>query len=189
MMTIKETDETMTGKRANSLKSIGQGLTVAAAIFVAGTAQADDANVDLGLHKKWQAHSYNEAGAKVCNMWSQPTKHEEGGKPRGEIYAFVTHRTSSKRFHEVSFDMGYPLKDKSEVTVSIGSKKFKLFTHGSSAFSFKDKDKDLVNAMRRGITMVVRGTSARGTKTRDVYSLKGFTNAHRAINKACKASF
>lgn len=178
----------MTGKRAYSLKSLGL-ITVAVATLIAGTAQADDANVDLGLYNKWQAHSYKEAGAKVCNMWSQPTKHEEGGKPRGEMYAFVTHRTSSKRFHEVSFDMGYPLKDKSEVTLTIGSKKFKLFTHGSSAFSFKDKDKAIVGAMRRGTNMIVEGVSTRGTKTRDVYSLSGFTKAHKAINKACKASF
>lgn len=176
----------MTGKRANFLKPFG--LAVAATMLITGAAWAEE-NVDLGLYTKWQAHSYKEAGAKVCNMWSQPTKHEEGGKPRGEIYAFVTHRSSSKRFHEVSFDMGYPLKDKSEVSVKIGSKSFKLFSHGSSAFSFKDKDKELVNAMRRGAKMVVQGVSARGTKTRDVYSLSGFTKAHRAINKACKASF
>lgn len=174
----------MTGKRATPIKTIAMGF--AAMLTIGGTAFADD-NVDLGLHNKWQAHSYKEAGATVCNMWSQPTKHEEGGKPRGEIYAFVTHRTSSKRFHEVSFDMGYPLKDDSEVTATIGSRSFKLFTHGSSAFSYKDKDQDFVSAMRKGSTMVVEGESARGTKTRDVYSLSGFTNAHRAIGKACKA--
>jgi hypothetical protein len=33
--------------------------------------------------------------------------------------------------------------------------------------------------------MVVKGTSSRGTKTTDSYSLLGFTKAHKAIDTAC----
>ena len=161
------------------------GFTLAS--FLTGPAAAEDNNKDLGAFKKWHAHSYVDAGAKVCNMWSEPTKHEEGGKQRGQIFAFVTHRSSSKRFHEVSFDMGYPLKKGSEVTVRIGGKTFKLFTQDSSAFAFKEDDKALVKAMRAGSTMVIRGESQRGTKTTDTYSLSGFIKAHNAISKACKA--
>ena len=39
--------------------------------------------------------------------------------------------------------------------------------------------------MRKGRTMVVTGTSTRGTLTTDTYSLSGFTKASRAIAKAC----
>jgi hypothetical protein len=38
----------------------------------------------------------------------------------------------------------------------------------------------------KGAAMVVVGTSERGTKTTDTYSLKGFTAAYGAISKACK---
>lgn len=159
------------------------GLFLTAAI----TAPAHAQEAEIGTYKKWTAHYYPEAGARVCNMWSQPTKNEEGGKKRGEIYAFITHRTSSKRYHEVSFDMGYPLKKGSEVTVKIGSKRFKLFTQDSSAFAHKEDDKPLVKAMRAGSTMIVEGVSSRGTKTKDTYSLSGFIKAHNAITRSCKA--
>ncbi len=43
----------------------------------------------------------------------------------------------------------------------------------------------MVQAMRRGRKMVVRGLSTRGTKTVDTYQLAGFTAAHKAIGKAC----
>jgi hypothetical protein len=39
--------------------------------------------------------------------------------------------------------------------------------------------------MRAGSTMVVKGTSARGTRTTDTYSLKGVSAALDAIDKAC----
>ena len=44
----------------------------------------------------------------------------------------------------------------------------------------------VVDAMIRGARLVVKGTSSRGTKTTDTYSLKGFSAAFKAIGKACK---
>ena len=49
-------------------------------------------------------------------------------------------------------------------------------------------DNEMVNAMKRGSRMVVYGTSSRGTKTKDTYSLSGFANAYRAISNKCKAN-
>jgi len=40
--------------------------------------------------------------------------------------------------------------------------------------------------MRAGLTMVVKGTSSRGTLTTDTYSLRGFTAAYDAMQKACE---
>jgi len=40
--------------------------------------------------------------------------------------------------------------------------------------------------MKGGNRMVVYGTSSRGTKTTDTYSLSGFTAMKKRIDKACK---
>ena len=40
--------------------------------------------------------------------------------------------------------------------------------------------------MRSGEKLVIDGISKRGTKTKDFYSLMGFTAAHNKINQACK---
>ena len=53
-------------------------------------------------------------------------------------------------------------------------------------FAEEGADAKLVQSMIRGADMVVQGTSSRGTLTTDTYSLKGFTAAYKAINKACK---
>jgi hypothetical protein len=34
--------------------------------------------------------------------------------------------------------------------------------------------------------MIVEGVSSKGTKTKDTYSLKGFTGAYKAISAKCK---
>ena len=43
-----------------------------------------------------------------------------------------------------------------------------------------------VDAMRAGASMIVKGTSSRGTLTEDEFSLFGFSAGHRAIDKACR---
>ncbi len=62
-----------------------------------------------------------------------------------------------------------------------------MFTHENGAWAAEDKiDNALVQAMMKGRRMVIQGTSSRGTKTEDTYSLIGFTRAYKAIGKACK---
>jgi invasion protein IalB len=86
----------------------------------------------------------------------------------------------------VSLLAGYSYDDAAPVEVAIGGKTFRLLPYGSVAWAPNAKlDGQLVAAMRAGNTMVVQGTSSRGTATKDTYSLSGFTKAYRAINKAC----
>lgn len=141
----------------------------------------------LGVFDAWGAQSFTEAGQTTCTMWSAPTKDQGKYKKRGAIYAYVTHRPWDKRLFEVSIVAGYSFEKDSEVRVTIGGQRFDLFTEGDTAWSKSaEDDKALVGAMRRGNSMVVTGRSSRGTNTTDTYSLKGFTKAINAINKACK---
>lgn len=145
-------------------------------------ARADEV---LGTFRDWTAHTYEQDGAKMCSIYSKPVKDEGDYSRRGDIWGFVIHRPADDRIGEVSFAMGYPTKQGSPVSVEIGGQRFQLFTEGEGAFARPEDDPKLVRAMRAGLEMVVRGTSSRGTATKDTYSLRGFTNAHDAINRAC----
>ena len=69
----------------------------------------------------------------------------------------------------------------------IGETAFKMFTDAGHAFAYDTKiDGTIVKAMIQGARMIIKGTSSSGTQTTDTYSLKGFTAAYKAINKACK---
>lgn len=140
----------------------------------------------IGDFEDWSAFQFTEDGKPACYMASQPKKAEGDYTKRGDIYAIVTHRPSEDRRDEVSIVAGYPYKKDSSVEVAVGDRTFQLFTQDDSAWApDKDGDRALIQAMIKGTSMVVKGTSSRGTLTTDTYSLRGFTRAYQAISKAC----
>ena len=161
---------------------------IALALVVnASSAQAAAPQV-LGEYGDWVAYYYRDSAGPVCYMASTPKKDEGKYTKRGDIYAVVTHRPNEKSFDVVNFNAGYTYKSGTKVIVKIGAKTFEnLFTSGDKAWATSEKtDKEIVSAMKRGSRMVVHGTSSRGTKTKDTYSLSGFSSAYRAISNKCK---
>ncbi len=154
--------------------------------LTAPAAAAEQKPVDLlGNFKNWSSYSYDDNG-KVCFMASKPTKSLPVGAKRGDIYLMVTHRPALSSKGVVSVVAGYPYKPGSEVTLAIGNQKFTLFTEGDTAWARDEAtDASIVQAIRTGASVTVTGTSTRGTKTTDTYSLSGSGAAHDAINKDC----
>jgi invasion protein IalB len=140
----------------------------------------------IGKYGDWKAFKFTENGNQVCYMVSQPTKAEGNYTKRGDIFALVTHRPSEKTKNVFSYVTGYTYKDGSDVTVDVNNNKFTLFTQKDMAWTpDQASDTKLADSIRKGSKMVVKGTSSRGTKTTDTFSLKGSGGAHDAINKAC----
>ncbi len=140
----------------------------------------------VGSFGDWSAFQFSEDGNPACYMSSEPTKASGDYKKRGDVFAIVTHRPAEKRIGEVSIIAGYAYQKDSAVEIAIGKQTFELFTQDDGAWALDAvSDKKLVQAMRKGNKMVVKGTSSRGTPTTDTYSLKGFTKSYRAIGKAC----
>jgi len=134
----------------------------------------------------WSAFQQNEDGKPLCWIASEPNKTEGNYTQRGNAYVVVTHRPSEQSLGVISFAAGYDYKKDSLVELTIGKDTYPMFTDGGFAWREDHKsDMELVRAMSRGYAMIVKGTSERGTKTTDTYSLKGFTDAYKAINKAC----
>ncbi|MBL29514.1 MAG: hypothetical protein CMM50_18440 [Rhodospirillaceae bacterium] len=144
----------------------------------------------IGEYRDWVGVTYQEDGKDVCYIYSFPKSEEGDYTRRGPAYVQVTRRVATGAKDVVSFEAGYPYDQDSNVTVSVdGGNRFELFTHPQTpetAWAPDDStDKALVEAMRKGVKMTVRGRSSRGTDTSDSYSLLGFTDAHQAIAKAC----
>ena len=162
-------------------------LLIAVAFVTAAAAQAQTPKPLLSDPGVWGAFELQENGSKTCYMAAQPGKTAPKDVKRGEVWLLITHRPKKKVKNEVSVYTGYPYKKDSKVAVAIDGKGYSLFTHEETAWArTPSEDGRLVKAMRRGNRMIVRGTSQRGTKTTDTYSLRGFTKAHKAISKACK---
>jgi len=155
-----------------------------------GLALADMAHAaaprEIGVFRDWAAYVYTEKGGKTCYVASEPKKAEGKYARRGRVVALVTHRPAARSKGVVSMIAGYTYKKGVDATVVIGKRKFSFFTEGDTAWTREAKDDAaVVAAMKGGARMIVRGVSGRGTKTKDTYSLKGFSGAYLAASKAC----
>jgi Invasion associated locus B (IalB) protein len=153
---------------------------------VLGVAASAQTPEFLGTHRDWNVYAFTEDGQKICYMASEPKKQEGNYTRRGDPAVLVTRRPQP-RVDEVSVQPGYSYLENSEVQVDIGNRKFALFTRGEHAWTkSEDEDQALIDAMKRGSEMTVRGTSTRNTFSLDTYSLLGFTAAYQAMVDACR---
>ncbi len=163
-------------------------VALAATIAITHTpVQAQDAQL-IGRFGDWEAYTRGSKGDRFCYIVSKP-KEASLRSRRGDIFLLVWHRPAKKEFDVVQIDAGYPYKKESEVEIKVGGEQWRLFTRDGNAWTYRgDDDANIVEAMRKGARMTVKGTSSRNNPTTDSYSLKGVTAAHRAMNKACGRS-
>jgi hypothetical protein len=165
---------------------------LSAAFIVLATpafAQAPGNPTSLGASGDWEAFTYEADGSKVCYVYSAPKKSEANKKgiDRGPIYFMVTHWPGKKVKAQPSTFIGYTFKPNSDVTLTIDGRDFILYPVENMAWTDKvETEKAILAAMKTGKGMVVVGTSAKGTATKDTYSLSGISAAIAAIDSACK---
>ena len=155
-------------------------------VFFAGSKHTNaETEKWLGEFQDWTAVSFSEDGRNGCYIVSKPKKEEGKYTQRGPVYVLVTRRHGANT-DVVSFQAGYRFKEESNVQVTIDGKSWELFTDSEIAWAYDGEDKMLVEHMLQGKRMAVVGTSWRGTKTTDTYSLFGFTKAYAEILDACR---
>jgi invasion protein IalB len=152
----------------------------------AGPARAADPKM-VATHGKWSVYVYvDETGNKVCYMASEPAKNEGTYTRRGQIYALITNRPAEGTKNVFSYIAGYPYKTGSDATVKIDGNSFTLFTQEDTAWApDAATDEKITAALRKGSSMVIKGTSSRGTQTTDTFALSGSGAAHDAMTKEC----
>jgi invasion protein IalB len=137
----------------------------------------------------WGAYTASPGGKKVCFAIAKPAASETDppGKSRNPSYMFISSRPAEKVTDEVSIIIGYPFKPNSEATVAIGSTSFALYTQQDGAWIKNSAEEaNLIAAMRTGHNAVLKGTSAKGTRSTDTFSLKGLAEAIDRSDQECK---
>jgi invasion protein IalB len=143
----------------------------------------------LGQYGDWGAYAASPGGNRVCFALAKPktSKTEPAGRSRDQSYMFISSRPADKVKHEVSVIIGYPFKTSSDATAEIGSAKFAMYTQNDGAW-IKNiaEEARMLDAMRKGADLTVKGTSGRGTQSTDQFSLKGLAQALDKIEQECK---
>jgi len=107
---------------------------------------------------------------------------------RGQILLMVFYRPTAEAKGQVAFTGGYPFGKGSTVNINISGTEFALITDGEWAWpATVADDAKIVTAMKRGAQAIVTGVSSRGTKTKDTFSLLGFTAAVEDAESRCSS--
>jgi hypothetical protein len=140
-----------------------------------------------GTFSKWSAYTFTEGNGTVCYMAAKPDEDHGDYTKRGEIFALVTHRPSEGTRNVFSYITGYTYKAGTDATIDIDGQQFTLFTQDDTAWApDAETDSKLVDAIRKGSKMIVKGTSSKGTNTTDTFSLTGSSGAHDKISEECR---
>jgi len=156
----------------------------------AATAAAGGADPTLiGQFGTWGAYTAMPNGRKVCFALAKPSssKTNPPNRPRDPAYAFVSTRPAEKVVNEVSIMIGYALKPGSESSLEVGGSSFAMYTQGDGLWiKNAAEEEQMVSAMRKSADVTVKGISAKGTETVDVFSLKGLSQALDRLAQDCK---
>lgn len=159
--------------------------TAAIAILFATAAAALAQTKLVETFSDWSLYAHGSP-TRLCFAVSAPQSSEPAGARRDRIYFYVSAWPREGVRSEVSVKIGYPFRKGSEATVTIGSEAFKLFTHEERAFVDDPiEELKLLEAMKKGATMVVQGVSERGTTTKDTFSLVGVSKAVQTLTTEC----
>ncbi len=143
----------------------------------------------LGQFGPWGAYTAAPGGKKVCFALAKPSssKTNPANRPRDPAYAFISTRPAEKVSNEVSIMIGYQLKPGYESTLDVGGAKFAMYTQGDGLWIKNAAEEErLVEALRKAGDVTVKGVSAKGTETTDVFSLKGLAQALDKIAQDCR---
>ena len=159
------------------------------AATAAAPAAGDAQPTLLGQYGDWGAYTASPGGNKVCFALAKPktTKTKPAGRKRDPSYVFVATRPAENVKNEVSVIIGYSFKTSSDATAEVGTEKFAMYTQNDGAWiKNAGEEARMVDAMRKGADLTVKGTSGRGTQSTDQYSLKGLAQALDKIEQECK---
>ena len=149
----------------------------------AGQAQA----MLLETAGKWQAFSSQQGRSKVCYALSKAEARLPANLKDIEGLLFVSSRPTEGVRNEISFVLNFDLKEDVEHQAIIGSERFALVAKGQNMWLKNPAEEPrMLDALRKGSGLEVKGTSKRGNSTSDKYSLAGMNQTVKRAEDACK---
>lgn len=164
------------------LAALGLGMAIA---LLAAPAHAQSVKL-LGEFRSWSAYAATESTGPVCFALSKPVSTDPvpDGFTAGWLY--LTNRPSEGVSNELNLVAGYLFAPETPAVAIIDGQAFELFTDKDAAW-LRDASQNeaLAAALRAGSTVVIEGTSDKGIKITQTFSLSGATAASRAMTDSC----
>lgn len=136
---------------------------------------------------KWQAFSSQQGRSKVCYALSKAESRLPANLKDVDGLLFVSSRPGEGVRNEISFVMNFDLKEDVEHQAVIGNETYVLIAKGQNMWLKNPAEEPrMLDSLRKGATLEVKGTSKRNNPTSDKYSLAGMTQTVKRAEDACK---
>lgn len=171
------------------IAAIATGALSVGAAFAQNSNEESTSRVDAMTD--WSV--FEEQSPRECwavTTYKESVNTDESGRikavSRGEILLMVFFRPDAGVKGQVAFTGGYPFAPGSTVNVNISGTEFEMYSEGEWAWPATPQDDvKMITAMKRGADAVLTARSARGTITKDTFSLLGFTAAYENAEQRC----
>ncbi len=140
----------------------------------------------MGKHKDWETYIIKSDTSKICFAQSMPVLQAPKNNLR-DARLFITFRPSENITNEVSITAGYEFNKQNKITAISGKYKYKfdISQEGFAWISDNRQEKKMINTMKKGSRIMIKGYNEKGSQTIDHYSLLGFTKAYNATKANC----
>ncbi|MEN5084667.1 hypothetical protein ABE438_19460 [Bosea sp. TWI1241] len=136
---------------------------------------------------KWQAFSSQQGRSKVCYALAKAESRVPANLKDVDGLLFVSTRPAEGVRNEISLVMNFDLKENVDHQAIIGEERFALVAKGQNMWLKNPAEEArMLDAMRRGATLEIKGTSKRNNPTSDKYSLAGVSQVVKRAEDACK---
>ena len=143
--------------------------------------------VPVETYGDWSTFVGQTGKAKTCYALSQPRDRLPAGLKRDPAFLFISTRPAENVKNEVSFIMGFGVKEGAVTSAEIGDESFELVGKGVNGWVKNPAEEPkFVATLRKGSKLVVKMPSAKGNVTTDTYSLSGLSQALDRAAKECQ---
>ena len=160
-------------------------ITFVVFIFVYSSNAFGNQPKSIGKYKSWEAFTYSGNKGKICFAQTIPLERAPKNLKRDPSRLFVTFRKEEKVKNEISVTSGHVYKQSSIVAKS-GKNDFSFFSQGKFAWvSDGEEEFNLIKVMKKASKLSISASDSNGKKTKDLYSMMGFTKAYNTAKKSC----
>jgi hypothetical protein len=162
-------------------------ITLAALTAVGSLTVASAQTRTVSKFGEWTVYAHDDASGRLCFASTPPRAsdppQDTGYKPL--LYVSAWPRDGVRA--EVSVKTASPLKPGALSSIIVDKTTFKLAASGDRAYVIDSTDElKLLEAMKKGASVIVLAQTAQGVMAKDTYALAGITQALQAMTAACK---
>lgn len=137
----------------------------------------------LALNGDWSMFRFVKDGRRTCFAATKPKDSVPRQQAREQAYFYVTDATPGSVKHELTFKLGLSA---TSAMATVDGRDFQLAASNGLAYPPDEHtQKDLLQALRHGHTLILKSDQPGSTAVVDSYSLLGIEQSLRATDQAC----